>query len=128
MQEIEAYLSIYCISNPLTGPMQSEHWIIRTQQSTSMLDKKHTPFELMMGYQPPGFPGTTPTFELPRSSGTNGTSCQMEKGRSRCSQNCYGTNEETDRPSTSHVPRGTESMAGHPELSDDLQQKDPTKT
>ena len=58
-QEIELYLSIYCISNPSDWP--SAIPILEfTHNSRQHADRKQTPFELMYGYQPPAIP---PAFE-----------------------------------------------------------------
>ena len=55
MQEIEAYLSIYCILNPSDWP-DAIGTLEFVHNSRPHAGQKHTPFELMMGYQPPGFP------------------------------------------------------------------------
>ena len=55
MQEIEAYLSIYCLRNP-TEWIQSISMLEFSHNSRPHADRKQTPFELMYGYQPIGYP------------------------------------------------------------------------
>jgi hypothetical protein len=55
MQEIQAYLSIYCISNP-TGWIDSISILEFVHNSRPHADRKQSPFEIIMGYQPQGMP------------------------------------------------------------------------
>ncbi len=52
MQEIETYLSIYCISN-LTSWKESLITLEIVHSSRTHAGRKHSPFELWYGYQPP---------------------------------------------------------------------------
>ena len=52
MQEIETYLSIYCISNP-TSWKESLITLEIVHNSRKHAGRKHSPFELWYGYQPP---------------------------------------------------------------------------
>ena len=54
-QEIEAYLSIYCISNPTNWPA---HLLVLEfiHNSCKHADHVNTPFKIMFGYQPPALP------------------------------------------------------------------------
>ena len=52
MQEIETYLSIYCISNP-TLWKESLITLEIVHNSRTHTGRKHSPFELWYGYQPP---------------------------------------------------------------------------
>jgi transposase InsO family protein len=54
MQEIEAYLSIYCLAN-LTEWADALPIVEFVHNSRPHADRKQTPFELIMGYQPPAF-------------------------------------------------------------------------
>ena len=51
-QEIETYLSIYCISNP-TSWKESLITLEIVHNSRTHAGRKHSPFELWYGYQPP---------------------------------------------------------------------------
>ena len=53
MQEIEVYLSIYCLSNPTQWPMALST-LEFAYNSRPHADRTQSPFELMMGYQPRG--------------------------------------------------------------------------
>ena len=55
MQEIEAYLSIYCLSNPSDWPAAIAT-LEFAYNSKPHADRKRSPFELLMGYQPRGTP------------------------------------------------------------------------
>ena len=52
MQEIQAYLSIYCIANP-TDWTTAIPMLEFIHNSRPHADQKQSPFELIMGYQPP---------------------------------------------------------------------------
>jgi transposase InsO family protein len=54
MQEIQAYLSIYCISNPTEWTQWTSSLAILefTHNSRPHADRKQSPFELLYGYQP----------------------------------------------------------------------------
>ena len=54
-QEIEAYLSIYCSSNPEEWPI-ALHTLEFTHNNRRHADRLHTPFELMFGYSPLAIP------------------------------------------------------------------------
>jgi len=58
MQEIEAYLSIYCLSHP-TDWSDALATLEFAYNSRPHAGKKHSSFELLMGYQPSGFPPST---------------------------------------------------------------------
>ena len=55
MQEIQAYLSIYCIVNP-TDWTTTVSMLEFVHNSRPHTDQKQSPFELIMGYQPHGLP------------------------------------------------------------------------
>jgi transposase InsO family protein len=57
MQEIQAYLSIYCIANP-SDWTSSISLLEFVHNSRPHADRKQSPFELIMGYQPRGTPQT----------------------------------------------------------------------
>jgi len=64
MQEIQAYLSIYCIANPTDWP--SAIPILEfVHNSRPHADRKQSPFELIMGYQPKGIPETLHPTKVP---------------------------------------------------------------
>jgi len=54
-QEIELYLSIYCLSNPKSW-VEALPILEFTHNSRVHSDRQQTPFELIMGYQPPSIP------------------------------------------------------------------------
>ena len=56
-QEIELYLSIYCLSNPSSWK-EALPTLEFTHNSRRHADRPQTPFELIMGYQPPSIPST----------------------------------------------------------------------
>ena len=64
MQEIQAYLSIYCIANPTD-------WHIAVpilefvHNSRPHADRKQSPFEIIMGYQPPVLPESFTSTRVP---------------------------------------------------------------
>jgi hypothetical protein len=64
MQEIQAYLSIYCIANPSdwTSAISLLEFV---HNSRPHADRKQSPFELIMGYQPRGTPQTFLTSKVP---------------------------------------------------------------
>jgi transposase InsO family protein len=64
MQEIQAYLSIYCIANP-SDWTSSISLLEFTHNSRPHADRKQSPFELIMGYQPRGTPQTFLTSRVP---------------------------------------------------------------
>ena len=63
MQEIQAYLSIYCIANPTdwTSAIPTLKFV---HNSRPHADRKQSPFELIMGYQPKGLPQTMVTSQV----------------------------------------------------------------
>src|SRR5260221_6660575 len=64
MQEIEAYLSIYCLSNPSDWP-NAISTLEFAYNSKPHADRKRSPFELLMGYQQRGTPETFKTTKFP---------------------------------------------------------------
>ena len=64
MQEIQAYLSIYCIANPSdwTSAIPTLEFV---HNSRPHADRKQSPFELIMGYQPKGMPQTFSPSKVP---------------------------------------------------------------
>jgi len=65
-QEIELYLSIYCISNPSEWP-QALPTLEFTHNNRQHADRKQTPFELMYGYPPPAIPSTFEDSNFPNA-------------------------------------------------------------
>ena len=63
MQEIQAYLSIYCIANP-TDWTSAIPMLKFFHNSRPHADRKQSPFELIMGYQPKGLPQTMVTSRV----------------------------------------------------------------
>ncbi len=63
-QEIEAYLSIYCINNP-TEWVKFLPILEFTHNNRRHSDRQQTPFELMYGYAPRNFPLTHEKTEFP---------------------------------------------------------------
>ena len=63
-QEIEAYLSIYCILNPTNWPA---HLLVLefVHNSQKHADCVNTPFEIMFEYQPPALPTSFQETEIP---------------------------------------------------------------
>ncbi len=65
-QEIELYLSIYCISNP-------QDWsnalptLEFTHNNRQHADRTQTPFELMFGYAPPAIPTAFENTHFPNT-------------------------------------------------------------
>jgi len=68
MQEIQAYLSIYCIGNPTDWP-NAIATLEFVHNSKPHADRKKSPFELIMGYQPHATPQTTLSSKLPNLEG-----------------------------------------------------------
>jgi len=64
MQEIQAYLSIYCISNPTDWP-NALATLEFVHNSRPHADRKKSPFELIMGYQPHSLPKTFNSTKVP---------------------------------------------------------------
>jgi hypothetical protein len=64
MQEIQAYLSIYCIANP-TDWSTAVPILEFVHNSRPHADRKQSPFELIMGYQPPGMPEKFSSTKVP---------------------------------------------------------------
>jgi len=64
MQEIQAYLSIYCIANP-TNWTSAISMLEFVHNSRPHADRKQSPFELIMGYQPRGTPQTFLSSKVP---------------------------------------------------------------
>jgi len=64
MQEIQAYLSIYCIANP-TDWTTAVPMLEFVHNSRPHADRKQSPFELIMGYQPPGLPEKFSSTKVP---------------------------------------------------------------
>jgi hypothetical protein len=64
MQEIEAYLSIYCLSNPSDWPAAIST-LEFAYNNKPHADRKRSPFELLMGYQPRGLPDTFKETKFP---------------------------------------------------------------
>lgn len=68
-QEVEAYLRLYCLDHPETW---SDHLTdIEFVHNTRTLEAmKHTPFQIMMGYQPRAIPSIIPrpTYPLPKNA------------------------------------------------------------
>ena len=64
-QEIKAYLSIYCISNPTNWPA---HLLVLefVHNSRKHTDCINTPFKIMFGYQPPTLPISFRETEIPK--------------------------------------------------------------
>ena len=63
-QEIEAYLSIYCISNPTSWPAHLPV-LEFVHNSRKHADRINTPFEIMFRYQPPALPTLFRETEIP---------------------------------------------------------------
>ena len=64
MQEIQAYLSIYCIANPMDWP-SAISTLEFVHDSRPHADRKQSPFELIMGYQPSGIPNELILTKVP---------------------------------------------------------------
>jgi hypothetical protein len=64
MQEIQAYLSIYCLSNP-TEWIESIPLLEFIHNSRPHVDRKQSPFEIIMGYQPQGIPQSFSPSKVP---------------------------------------------------------------
>jgi hypothetical protein len=64
MQEIQAYLSIYCLSNP-TEWIESIPLLEFVHNSRPHADRKQSPFEIIMGYQPQGIPQNFSPSKVP---------------------------------------------------------------
>jgi transposase InsO family protein len=64
MQEIQAYLSIYCLSNP-TEWIESIPLLEFVHNSRPHADRKQSPFEIIMGYQPQGIPQSFSPSKVP---------------------------------------------------------------
>jgi hypothetical protein len=64
MQEIQAYLSIYCLSDP-TEWIESIPLLEFVHNSRPHVDRKQSPFEIIMGYQPQGIPQGNPPSKVP---------------------------------------------------------------
>jgi hypothetical protein len=62
-QEIELYLSIYCISNPHSWA-SALPTLEFTHNSRPHADRKQSPFELMYGYAPPAIPQAYENIDL----------------------------------------------------------------
>ena len=63
MQEIQAYLLIYCIANP-TNWTSAIPMLKFVHNSQPHADRKQSPFELIMGYQPKELPQTMVTSRV----------------------------------------------------------------
>ena len=64
MQEIQAYLSIHCIANP-TDWHTAVPILEFVHNSRPHAGRKQSPFELIMGYQPPGLPEQFSSTKIP---------------------------------------------------------------
>jgi hypothetical protein len=64
MQEIQAYLSIYCIANP-SDWVNAISTLEFVHNSRPHADNKKSPFELVMGYQPHAMPKTFSPSKIP---------------------------------------------------------------
>jgi hypothetical protein len=64
MQEIQAYLSIYCLSNP-TEWIKSIPLLEFVHNSRPHADRKQSPFEIIMGYQLQGIPQSFSPSKVP---------------------------------------------------------------
>src|SRR5260221_4609836 len=64
MQEIQAYLSIYCIANPTDWP-KAIPLLEFVHNSRPHADRKQSLFELIMGYQPQGILETFSQTKVP---------------------------------------------------------------
>jgi hypothetical protein len=64
MQEIQAYLSIYCLSNPREW-IESIPLLEFVHNSRPHADRKQSPFEIIMGYQPQGIPQSFSPSKVP---------------------------------------------------------------
>jgi len=63
-QEIETYLSIYCLSNPMNWPasLATLEFIHNSRRHTN---RAQSPFELMFGYAPPALPTSFEDTNIP---------------------------------------------------------------
>ena len=64
IQEIQAYLSIYCLSNPMEW-IESIPLLEFIHNSRPHTDRKQSPFEIIMGYQPQGIPQSFSPSKVP---------------------------------------------------------------
>jgi hypothetical protein len=64
MQEIQAYLSIYCIANP-SDWINSISLLEFVHNSRPHADRKQSPFELIMGFQPSALPQNLLSTKVP---------------------------------------------------------------
>lgn len=109
MQEIQAYLSIYCIANP-TDWTKAIPILEFIHNSRPDADRKQSPFELIMGHQPQGLPQDFMSTKVP----TLGTNYPMAKRPTRRSDQ-NGTDlsrsrKSKDRSSTNwNFPRHVKS-------------------
>jgi len=64
MQELEVYLSIYCLANP-TDWARATATLEFTHNNRPHSGREHSPFEIIMGYQPVGLPTTFDYTKFP---------------------------------------------------------------
>src|SRR6266702_8760476 len=63
-QEVEVYLSIYCLSNPTNWPAHIPT-LEFVHNSRRHADCENSPFEIMFGYAPPALPTTFRETDIP---------------------------------------------------------------